>query len=210
MAENKRGMFGSISIPSVYNVVQFVAGADMYRTAMVRDHIKPFDGCTIVDIGCGTGEYLEYIARHCANFEYYGFDGEAKYIEHARQRYASMPNAHFVHKVLTAQDAAQFKGADIAIAMGVMHHMNDDVVLTLLRVAKAALKRGGRLVTYDPGLYERMSFMERFFARFDRGRSIRSESGYAGLIRQVFSDYESHVRYLTYYKSRNIVFECRN
>lgn len=210
MAENKRGMFGSISIPSVYNIVQFVAGADMYRNAMVRDHIKPFDGCTIVDIGCGTGEYVEHIARHCRSFEYYGFDGEAKYIEHARQRYASMPNVQFIHKVLTARDAAQFKGADIAMAMGVMHHMDDSVVLSLLRVAKSALKPGGRLVTYDPGLYDRMSFMEWFFATFDRGRSIRSEDGYKHLIGQVFFEFDSHVRYLTYYKSRNIVFECRN
>lgn len=210
MAENKRGVFGSISLPNVYNLVQFVAGAAMYREAMVRDHIRPFDGCTIVDIGCGTGEYVEYIAKSCRDFEYYGFDGEAKYIEHAQQRYASMPNVHFFHKILTADDAAQFKGADIAMAMGVMHHMDDSVVLALLRVAKSALKPGGRLVTYDPGLYDRMSFMEWFFATFDRGRSIRTEDAYANLIGQVFPEHRSHVRYLTYYKSRNVIFECNN
>jgi hypothetical protein len=91
-----------------------------------------------------------------------------------------------------------------------MHHLDDPIVVSLLKLSKLALKPGGRLVTYDPGKYENMSLLEKFFVKYDRGRSIRFESEYAGLIKQVFKNYKAYSPYLTYYKSRNIVFECVN
>jgi ubiquinone/menaquinone biosynthesis C-methylase UbiE len=54
MAENKSGIHSIISAPWVYNLVQWAAGAKMYRETMVNDYIKPTDGCKILDIGCGT------------------------------------------------------------------------------------------------------------------------------------------------------------
>lgn len=71
-----------------------------------------------------------------------------------------------------------------------------------------ALKEGGRFVTYDPGRFENEKLMETFFAKYDRGRNIRSQAGYAKLISQVFTDFKGYEPILTYYPSRNVVFEC--
>ena len=71
-------------------------------------------------------------------------------------------------------------------------------------------KPGGRLVTYDTGKFDDMTTMEKFFLNFDRGRSIRNEREYAALIKQVFPKYNSYEPNLSYYNSRNIVFECFN
>ncbi len=210
MAENKSGIHSIISAPWVYNLVQWVAGAKMYREKMVADYIKPFDGCRVLDIGCGTGEYIHHLRQYCKDFEYYGFDGEGVYIEYAKELFKDDPKMHFYHMILTEENIKDFQNFDIVIATGVMHHLDDPIVVSLLHLAKQALKKGGRLVTYDPGKYENMSAIEKFFVKYDRGRSIRYEGEYAGLISQVFPRYKAYSPYLTYYKSRNIVFECFN
>ena len=91
-----------------------------------------------------------------------------------------------------------------------MHHLDDPIVISMLRLAKLALKPGGRLITYDPGKFENMSLYEKFFVKYDRGRSIRFEKDYASLIREIFPNYKSFTPYLTYFKVRNVVFECFN
>ena len=210
MAENKSGIHSIISTPWIYNLVQFVAGAKMYRNTMVKDYIKPFDGCKILDIGCGTGEYIDHFYNYCKTFEYYGFDGEGVYIDYAKELYKDKPNVHFYHKILTEEGVKEFNNFDIVIATGVMHHLDDPIVISMLRLAKLALKPGGRLITYDPGKFENMSLYEKFFVKYDRGRSIRFEKDYASLIREIFPNYKSFTPYLTYFKVRNVVFECFN
>jgi SAM-dependent methyltransferase len=210
VAENKSGIHSYISTPWIYNLVQWVAGAKMYREKMVTRFIKPFDGAKILDIGCGTGEYIHYIAEHCKNFEYYGFDGEEIYIDYAKQLFAGKSNIHFYHKIITENEVKEFNSFDIVIATGVMHHLDDALVNSVLRLAKLALKPGGRLITYDPGIFDDMNAIEKFFLKYDRGRSIRAEKDYAALVKHVFPHFQSHPVYLTYYKVRNIVFECWN
>jgi 2-polyprenyl-3-methyl-5-hydroxy-6-metoxy-1,4-benzoquinol methylase len=128
MAENKSGVHSIISTPWIYNLVQFVAGAKMYRNTMVKDFIKPFDGCKILDIGCGTGEYVNHVYDYCSTFEYYGFDGEGIYIDYAKQLFRDKPNVHFYHKILTEEGLKEFNNFDIVIATGVMHHLDDPIV----------------------------------------------------------------------------------
>ncbi len=207
--EDKSGLKKIISIPAVYNLVQFVAGARMYRTRMVRDYIKPFDGCRILDIGCGTGEYVEFLDQFCSNYEYYGFDAEAAYIESAQQRYADRPKLQFFARLLTEDVIEEIESFDIVMAMGVMHHMDDELVMSLLRLARKALKPSGRFITYDPGCFVDMNSIERFFVNHDRGRNIRSPDHYERLVSQVFQNRSRAEPKLTYYSVRNVVFTCR-
>ena len=206
--EDKSGLKSVISIPSVYNIVQLVAGARMYRTRMVQNYIKPFEGCRILDIGCGTGEYVEFLDKACTDYEYVGFDAEDAYIESARKNYADRPKLQFFARLLTEDAIQELGGFDIVTAIGVMHHMDDALVLSLLRLAKSALKPAGRFITYDPGAFIDMNPIERFFVRHDRGRNIRSPEHYDTLVSEVFSKRERHEPSLTYYPTRNVVFVC--
>jgi SAM-dependent methyltransferase len=132
------------------------------------------------------------------------------YIDYAKQLFKDNPKCHFYHKILTEEGVKEFNNFDIVIATGVMHHLDDPIVISMLRLAKLALKPGGRLITYDPGKFDKMSLYEKFFVKYDRGRSIRFERDYAALIGQVFTRFKSSTPYLTYFKVRNVVFECFN
>lgn len=182
----------------------------MYRTRMVRDYIRPFAGCRILDVGCGTGEYIEFLDRHCPSYEYFGFDAEGQYIAYGKQLLSNRTDIHFYHHMLTHDEVDEFNDFDIVLAIGVMHHMDDDMVLSLLRLAKKALKAAGRLITYDPGRFDDMNIIEKFFVNHDRGRSIRSPAHYCSLISQVFLTHEVYLPCLTYYPCRNVVFDCIN
>ena len=211
MAEKKSGIHSIISIPWIYNLVQRVAGAKLYRDNMVKNYIKPFDGCKILDIGCGTGEYIDHFYEYCKDFEYYGFDGEGDYIEYGKELFKDNPKVHFYHKILTEEGVKEeFNNFDIVMATGVMHHLDDPIALSLLSLSKLALKPGGRLITYDPGKFDDMSLIEKFFVKYDRGRDIRYQRDQEVLVKQVFSNYKVSTPYLTYFKARNIVFECFN
>jgi SAM-dependent methyltransferase len=163
-----------------------------------------------LDIGCGTGEYINHFYDYCRTFEYYGFDGEGDYIEYGKELFKDKPNIHFYHKILTEETVKEFNNFDIVMATGVMHHLDDPIVLSLLHLAKLSLKPGGRLITYDPGKFDDMNWIEKFFVKYDRGRSIRFEREYAAMIGKVFTNYKSYTPYLTYFKVRNVVFECFN
>lgn len=210
MSEDNTGLKSIISVPAVYNLVQFIAGARLYRARMVRDFIKPFEGCRILDIGCGTAEYVEFLDRHCANYEYFGFDAEARYIVSGKELFADRPGIHLYHRVLTEDVVEEFNNFDIVLAIGVMHHMDDRLVLSLLRLAKKVLKPGGRLVTYDPGQFNDINRIEKFFVNNDRGRNIRFPEHYDRLVAQVFPTRQFYLPSLTYYPCRNVVFNCVN
>jgi SAM-dependent methyltransferase len=210
MAEDNSGLKSIIRTPAVYNLIQLIAGARMYRARMVREYIKPFEGCRILDIGCGTGEYVEFLDRYCSRYEYFGFDAEARYVAYGKQLFANRPEIHLYHRELTAEAIQEFNDFDIALAIGVMHHMDDSLVLSLLQMAKKALNQSGRLVTYDPGQFKDTSRIEMFFVNHDRGRNIRFPEHYDRLVSQVFSTRKMYLPSLTYYPCRNVVFDCFN
>jgi SAM-dependent methyltransferase len=208
MSEDRGGLKRIISIPSVYNLVQLVAGARLYRARMVRDYIKPPEGCRILDIGCGTGEYVEFLDNYCSKYEYFGFDAEARYVAYGERMFSDRSDIHFYHRVLDENALQEFNNFDIVLAIGVMHHLDDRIVLSLLRLAKKALRPAGRLVTYDPGRFPDMNRIETFFVNHDRGRNIRFPEEYDRLISHVFPTRKMYLPYLTYYPSRNVVFDC--
>jgi len=210
LAEDKGGLKSIITVPAVYNFIQLIAGARMYRARMVREYVKPFEGCRILDIGCGTGEYVEFLNRCCSRYEYFGLDAEARYVAHGKKVFAGRPGIHLYHQVLTEDAIAEFRNFDIVLAMGVMHHMDDLMVLSLLRLAKKALKPAGRLVTYDPGRFNDMNHIEMFFMNHDRGRNIRFPEHYDRLVAAVFAKRKMYLPSLTYYPCRNVVFDCIN
>ncbi len=131
----------------------------------------------ILDIGCGGGDALRYLE----SFEtYHGFDTDEVAISFARQRpEAARPNVHF-ETALVSQAAFQDIGPTRVMMNGLLHHLDDDTAVELLRMC-GATETVERIVTGDP-VYLTGEPLNNILARLDRGHFVRRIEGYRDLV----------------------------
>ena len=131
-----------LSIPTMYNLFsKLVAGDAFYE--YVEKYVRPKESDKILDIGCGTGNILEYLPR----VKYVGFDISQDYIDNAIKRFGNCGT--FLCKKVSREAIQDRETFDIVLATAVLHHLNDDEALQLFELAQSVLKPSGRLVTFD-------------------------------------------------------------
>ena len=81
------------------------------------------------------------------------------------------------------------------LALGVLHHLDDDEAGTLIDCAYKALKPGGRFVSADACRVKGQNPIARFLIDRDRGQNVRDESGYNRLIKARFSQARVLIRH---------------
>jgi SAM-dependent methyltransferase len=134
------------------------------------------DGARIVDIGCGTGDALNYLHGFQS---YLGIDTDARAIAFARARHASRPNVKFECRACTTDWLSSTQATDIAV-IGLLHHLDDGEALALLRML-GTMTTLRRAVTLDI-VYLKDRWFNNLMARLDRGRYCRTEAGYLRLV----------------------------
>lgn len=179
-----------LSDPRVYEAFQRLVGAKRGRQRLVRDVIRPGPAARLLDIGCGPGGLL---AELPPDVDYVGFDGSAEYIEAARKRFGV--RGVFVHGLVTPDwswDATD--RFDRVVAIGVLHHLDDESARALLRTAASLLRPGGCFVSLDPTRTAHQNPLARRLVDRDRGEYVRSPDGYRALACDVFDPLEVSVR----------------
>ena len=149
-------------------------------------------GQRIIDIGCSTGACASTIIDMHAN-DYVGVDIDPRYVETAARR---SPQGRFY-----AMDARHMafpdKTFDLTMFIGVMHHMDDELVRGCLNEVLRVLKSGGRVIIAEP-VFTPGRWLSTVLLNMDRGRNIRDESGYRALFdgfeieRQRFFSFSAH------------------
>lgn len=196
MAQVTTGMRAILSSPVIYELLQNAMGAKRAREKIVRNYIRPFPGMRILDLGCGAAEILSFLPD---DVDYVGYDISAPYIEAARRRFAGRGAFHL--RMLDEVEARTLASFDLVMAIGVLHHLDDEEARALMRVARAALKPTGRLFTHDPCYAPGQNPIARFLISQDRGRNVRDAEGYAALARAEFGAAEgvlSHQAWIPY------------
>lgn len=202
MGQITDGLRAVLSHPVVYTTFQLLMGPRSVRRNFVADFIKPTVGMKMLDIGCGPADILDYLQA----VQYWGFDISAPYIEHARERFGA--RGTFECKQLEFEDLASLPKFDVTLALGLLHHLDDAEALSMMRLARAALKPGGRLITIDPVLEAGQNPIARFLVRRDRGQNVREKRGYEALARQVFQSARVEVRHQTWIPYTHCMMEC--
>jgi cyclopropane fatty-acyl-phospholipid synthase-like methyltransferase len=143
----------------------------------------------ILDIGCGTGEILEYLPR----VDYFGIDLSMEYIHSAVDRYGDRGE----FRVGRAESAPwpKDRSFDVVLSIGVLHHLGDGEVISFLDSIKSVMERDTRIVTVDPCFDDEQSSIAKSLARFDRGQNVRTESQYRSLFEKRFRSVRSAVRH---------------
>lgn len=172
--------------PLLYQIFQHIVGYDQSIRRIVRDHIRPYEGMKILDIGCGTGFILNYLPERVG---YTGIDYSSEYIGHARREYGE--RGTFIQGDITDVADTPMGPFDEAIAIGLLHHLPDDKADDVFSLAHRSLSPGGRFVTVDPCYREGQSSVARFIISRDRGTHVRREEGYREIALKRFDRVDS-------------------
>lgn len=177
-----------LKYPFFYNLFLRLLGSAENRKNFVKKYIQSADGAKILDIGCGTAEILNYLPENC---NYIGFDQSSEYIAFAKDKYNTRGKFHCAD--ISSYNAENLANFDIVLAIGVIHHLDDDEALRLFEIAHKALKKGGRLISMDGCFTEKQSYLKRFILKADRGKYVRDADGYLQIARKQFENQEVNI-----------------
>jgi len=117
--------------------------------------------------------------RSRVDIDYVGFDPNPKYISSARVRFSDADLYIGTTESVRDDVTGTF---DLAVAMGVLHHVDDETAEAIAEFAHSKLHEGGRFLTIDPVLLDRQHPVARVLTRLDRGKHVRRLHQYQELI----------------------------
>ncbi|MGD2026805.1 MAG: methyltransferase domain-containing protein [Anaerolineales bacterium] len=111
----------------------------------------PKKGMSILDVGCGTGSFLEFYLRYTRQL--YGIDTSPAMMDIARQRLGQEAELHLGSAAEMPYPGNHF---DLIVSMLVLHEMDQPIRLAVLEEVKRVLKPDGKilLIDFDPGPLE--------------------------------------------------------
>jgi SAM-dependent methyltransferase len=150
---------------------------------MVEEHYAVPDGGSVLDLGCGFGDYAPLFANRCS---YVGIDHNADYVETARRLNGST-TATFVVADVADPVVGEYAPFDLVMISGVLHHLDDDAVVQLTRNVIPLLKPDGRFVALEAVFDPEQGLPARLVVAADRGRFVRDAAGYHNLLKGAFT-----------------------
>jgi cyclopropane fatty-acyl-phospholipid synthase-like methyltransferase len=191
-----------LAVPAAYNLWWKLVGGPGWAKVLVSEYIQATAGARILEIGCGPGT----IARYLPQAAYVGFDVSSKYIEMARKRF---PQAEFVCERVSQFSLAKQQSFDVVLAIGIVHHLDDQEARQLFKIAFDALKSGGKLITLDGVFTSDQSAAARWLLTRDRGEYVRNEGEYVKIASQVFLNVKASIRHdLLRIPYTHLILEC--
>jgi cyclopropane fatty-acyl-phospholipid synthase-like methyltransferase len=174
--------------PFFYEFYHRLIGANYRSRVLVSDYIRPQPGDRILDIGCGPGNMVPFLPRG----KYVGVDANQSYIDAARERYGE--RGEFVCERVSHHSVRELGEFDIVLALGLVHHLEDDEGRDLFRLGYTALRPGGRMITNDGCYTDRQSAAKRYLLSRDRGQFVRTQQEYEDLAHTWFKEVHAHIR----------------
>lgn len=175
-----------LEFPNIYRLFCSIVGGNA-RSVYVKRYVRAMDGDSILDIGCGLGDVLEYLPR----VEYLGFDMNRRYIKKAAQRFGD--RGTFVCRKLSRELSQELPMFNIILATGILHHLDNIETEQLFELARSKLKPGGRLVTMDGCYMSGQSKMAAFILSKDRGKHVRTKDQYLNLASKFFKNVQTSI-----------------
>ena len=122
-----------LKLPFVITSYQDLIGGNAMRRRFIRDDVRAKPGDKVIDIGCGPAQGAPVSCRMCS----ISADLSAAYISAAQREYENK-GTFVAGDTRTVWQDERFRDADIAIGLGILHHLDDDEARHCLRFARQA------------------------------------------------------------------------
>lgn len=163
------------------------------------------DDALVLDIGCGSGLWID--ACGSFRYQYVGVDFSEPFIQIAKQKFSGMENVEF-----QCGDVAQCLSTlpqrpNVALAMDISEHVDDERWLLLLQQVRSALAPGGVMYIHTPNANYILEIMKAngvFLKQFPEHIAVRTKKQNEVLLKEAgFSVVKStllpHYNWLGYF-----------
>ncbi len=189
-SENNTGLRNFLTLPKFYNWLQALLIGNK-PGSFYADLFGLVPTTTVLDLGCGTGNLLRYL-KDVVPTKYVGIDISEAFIEAARVEFGHLATFHIAgadgFDTVFLEDKF-----DKAIAMGLLHHIDDNAARATLQYAANNIAVDGQFCSLDPTFTEDMGRIAKTIVGADRGQHVRKPSQYAALAGEYFAKVETIV-----------------
>jgi len=156
-----------------------LGGNKYYRNYVKSLNLKPNQ--KFLDVGCGPGTLLHFLPN---NIEYFGIDMQQNYINYCHKNFGDKGN--FFCERIESFDSPNWENYfDVINVHGLLHHIDDNSAIHLLKKCATYLKHNGFIVTVDTVFHKGQSKLELWFVSKDRGQNIKTEKEYLNLAQKL-------------------------
>jgi len=203
MSQKNKGIYSLLSNTFFYSLVQKVMSGTSFRKKIVKKYITKHN-VKVLDIGCGPAEILDTLPK----IKYYGFDINPIYINSAKKKYEN--KGKFFCKKFTNKNTKYLPKFDHVLLLGVLHHLSDKEINTLMPNIKKVLKRKGNIITLDNIFIHKQNFIAKFLIQMDKGENVRSRKGYLNILKNHFKKINSKIYHQKFIPYTWFVANCTN
>jgi SAM-dependent methyltransferase len=163
----RRCLTNLVSVPWLWDYVQEVQGAPRFKRELYRSKLHP--PSKLLDFGCANS----HLADAFIEFEYYGVDLDPDAIEAAKRRFEARPGMHFLAADLRTRPFQGDFFDDVLFACTI-HHLEDDLLKSLLAELHFCLRPSGIIHVFDLVYRERDRWFQKLVRRLDQGKFTRT------------------------------------
>ena len=203
MSQKNKGIYSLLSNTFFYSLGQRVMSGTSFRKKIVKKYITKHN-VKVLDIGCGPAEILDTLPK----IKYYGFDINPIYINSAKKKYEN--KGKFFCKKFTNKNTKYLPKFDHVLLLGVLHHLSDKEINTLMPNIKKVLKRKGNIITLDNIFIHKQNFIAKFLIQMDKGENVRSRKGYLNILKNHFKKINSKIYHQKFIPYTWFVANCTN
>ncbi len=129
----------------------------------VLDALELAAGTTVVDIGCGTGVFLQIAQQQYPQMKFIGVDPDAKALSIARHRLERAGMDVALHQAFAERLPFPDQSVDVCVSSLAFHHMPDEAKRQGIKEIYRVLKPGGSIVIADFGKSDSTFFRKVLF-----------------------------------------------
>lgn len=154
--------------PVIFKIFRKLVAPQGQTKDFVKRYINKYPPKTILDIGFGTGDFMDTIPEDTL---YTGIDNNPKYFSYAINNLTG-EKREFLLKDALDDDIYSNKSFDIVLMISILHHLSDQELGGILPNIKKVAKKAviiADIIPNPPGLIPKL------LVKLDRGKFVRSE-----------------------------------